>query len=590
MNDLEEIKERVDVVELISSYINLRKAGQNYKGLCPFHKEKTPSFMVSPQKQIWHCFGCGNGGDAFGFIMKMESMEFPEALRFLAQKAGVTLQKSTYEVQKQSSQKNILFELNDLAASFYHKTLMESKEAEVAREYLKKRGVDQSTILEFRLGYSSAGFDHLLEFLQKKGFDKKDIIKAGLVIQKEGGKIADRFYKRLMFPIINPSSAVLGFTARILTNEKEAKYINTAETSIYEKTKVLFGLDKAKKEIIERRWVVIVEGNMDVLSSFEAGVKNTVASSGTALTREQLKIIKRYTPNIILALDKDEAGKEALRRGVYLALEEGMSIKIADLKEHKDPDEMIKKNKNIWRKTLKESKHFLDFYFDNFSAKISGSNLDATSKKRIAREILPFLKRMQDSIEQSHYIKKLARFLQVPESSIIDTLKKIKIEKNKEPKEIEPKKIKKGPQKLLSETLIGLMLAFPITVSEIASLLEVDDFEEGDDRDLFKIFKEIFEKKGEFHISDLEESGLRAKASELTFIAEESHKENDNEAIAEEAKFCFKRFKELAIKEAKKDLQTRIEDAEEEGRAQELNDLMKELQEILEKEKEIKEF
>lgn len=590
MNDLEDIKDRIDIVELISSYINLKKAGQNYKGLCPFHKEKTPSFMVSPQKQIWHCFGCGNGGDVFGFIMRMESMEFPEALRFLAQKAGVAIKAPTYDYQEKSSQKDILMELNDLAASFYHKALEESKEAEVAREYLKKRGVDKTTILEFRLGYAPSGFNHLLDFLQKKGFSKEDIIKAGLAVRKEGDKTADRFYKRLMFPIINPSGAVLGFTARILTNEKDSKYINTPETLIYEKSRVLFGLDKAKKEIIERKWLVIVEGNMDVLSSFEAGVKNTVASSGTALTREQLRIIKRYTPNIILALDKDEAGSEALRRGIHLALEEGMDIKIADLKEYKDPDEMIKASKNLWRKTLKESKPFLDFYFDNFSAKISKSNLDATFKKKIAREILPFLKRMQNSIEQAHYIKKLAKFLEVPEYSITETLSKMKMEKQREFEKSEPKKIKKSPHTLLSEVLLGLMLTFPVTVSETASLLEEDDFIDQKDKELFKMFKKTFEKKGEFHINDIKEAELISKASELMFIAEENHKESDNEAIIEEAKFCFKRLKGLKLKESQKDLQIKIEKAEEEENSSGVNNLMKELKEILEKEEEIKEF
>jgi len=590
MNELEDIKDRIDIVELISSYINLKKAGQNYKGLCPFHKEKTPSFMVSPQKQIWHCFGCSEGGDVFGFIMRMESMEFPEALRFLAQKAGVAIKAPTHDYQEKSSQKNILMELNDLAASFYHKVLEESQEAAVAREYLKKRSVDESTVLEFRLGYAPPGFSHLLEFLQKKGFSKEDIIRTGLAVRKDNGQIADRFYKRLMFPIINPSGAVLGFTARILTNEKDSKYINTPETPIYEKSRVLFGLDKAKKEILERKWVVIVEGNMDVLASNQAGVKNVIASSGTALTREQLRIIKRYTPNIILALDKDEAGSEALKRGIYLALEEGMDIKIADLKDYKDPDEMIKAEKNLWKKTLKESQPFLDFYFDEFFAKISKSKLDATSKKKLAREILPFLKRMQDSIEQAHYIKNLAKILQVPEPSITEALKKVKTEKIIESRESEPQKTKKSPQKLLSEALLGLILSFPVTTSEITSLLEEENFEAPKDKELFKIFQKTFKQKGEFHINDIKDAELNSRASELMLIAEENHKESDNEAIVEEAKFCFKRLKGLKIKESERDLQSKIEEAEEKNQTSELNNLMKELQKVLDKEKELKEF
>lgn len=588
MNDLEEIKDRIDIVELISSYITLKKAGQNYKALCPFHKEKTPSFMVSPQRQIWHCFGgCQKGGDVFGFIMEMEGMEFGEALRFLAKKAGVTLERQVPE--KPEGQKNILYELNNSAASFYHKTLEESPEAQIAREYLKKRKVDKKTILEFRLGYAPAGTKKLLSFLENKGGEIEDIIKAGLAFKRESGEVVDRFYKRLMFPIINPSGAVLGFTARILTQEKDAKYINTPETPIYEKSRALFGLDKAKKEIAQRNWLAIVEGNMDVISSWEAGVKNAVASSGTALTREQLKIIKRYTPNIILALDKDEAGSEALKRGIFAALEEGMNIKVADLGKYKDPDEMIKADKNLWKKALKNSQPFLEFYFDQFFGKIDEPIKDVTLKKKIAQEVLPFLKFMQNSIERSHYIKELSKKLSVPESSIADALRKTKTEKQYFG-EKEEQKTKKPALKILAETLLGLVLTFPVTVSEIAALLEDQHFKDEEDKKLLKEFKKIFQRSKDFNIESLKDGELKSRGSELIFIAEESHKESDNEAILEEAKFCFKRLKGFFLKEAKDELKIKIEEAEEENNHKKLQTLMENLQEILNKEKEIKEF
>lgn len=589
MNELEDIKDRIDIVELISSYINLKKAGRNYKALCPFHKEKTPSFMISPDKQIWHCFGCSTGGDVFGFIMRMEGMEFGEALRFLAKKAGVTLKRQFQP--ESSSQKGLLFELNNLAASFYHKILQESPEARIARDYLKKRKVDQSTILEFRLGYAPSGFSKLLEYLQNKGYKKEDIIKAGLAVRKDNGETADRFYKRLMFPIINPSGAVLGFTGRILTQDKESKYINTPETPVYEKSRALFGLDKAKKDILEKKWVVIVEGNMDVLASFEAGVKNAVASSGTALTKEQIRAIKRYTPNIILALDKDEAGSEALKRGIFTALEEGMNIKVADLKEFKDPDEMIKSDRVLWKKSLKDSKPFLEFYFDQIFGKIGKSVKDVTSKKKIASEVLLFLKRMQNSIEQAHYTKELARKINVPESSIIDALKKTRIEKPLDSEREKPKKEpKKSAEKMLSEALLGLIMAFPVTVSEISSLLKEDDFKEQEDRSLFKTFKETFKKSSDFSIKNIKDEELKSYASELVFVVEENHKESDNEAITKEAKFCFKRLRELEIKKQKEELKFRMEEAEKESNQESLNGLMKELKNLLDKEREIKEF
>lgn len=590
MNELEEIKDKIDIVELISSYINVKKAGQNYKALCPFHKEKTPSFMISPSKQIWHCFGCSKGGDVFGFIMNMEGMEFGEALRFLAKKAGVFLQKPTYGIQENTNQKSLLFELNNLAASFYHKILEESPEAQIARDYLQKRKVDKNAIMEFHLGYAPESFDKLINFLEGKGYRKEDIIKAGLAVKKDNGRVVDRFYKRLMFPIINPSGAVLGFTGRILTDEKVSKYINTPETLIYEKSRVLFGLDKAKKAILEKGWAVIVEGNMDVLASWEAGVENAVASSGTALTIEQLKVIKRYTPNIILALDKDEAGSEALKRGIFVALEEGINIKVADLGRFKDPDEMIKTDKNSWKKTLKNSEPFVDFYFAQFFDKIKGTEQDVTFKKKVASIILPFLKRMQNSIEQAHYIKVLAKKLNVPESSIADALRRVKVEKQVSREKVNESKSKKSTEKLLIETLLGLIFTFPVTISEFASLLDSSDFKDQNDKKIFAKFKKTFEKKGDFNIDDLEDEELKSQASELIFVAEENHKDSDNEEIIKEAKFCFKRLKELRIKEAKEEIKTKIEKAEQKDDNESLNKLVKELQELLNKEKEIKEF
>lgn len=589
MNELEDIKDRIDIVELISSYITIKKAGRNYKAVCPFHKEKTPSFMISPEKQIWHCFGCQKGGDIFGFTMEMEGMDFPEALKFLAKKAGVTLQRqapSSFNTDKKSE----LLNLNNLAASFYHKVLEESREAQVARDYLKKRGVDKKTIIEFRLGYSPQGFRTLTQFLEKRGGKTEDIIKAGLAVKRDNGEVADRFYKRLMFPIINPSGAVLGFTARILTNEKDAKYINTPETPVYEKSRALFGLDKAKKEVAQKNWLVIVEGNMDVISSFEAGVKNAVASSGTALTREQIKIIKRYTPNIILSLDKDEAGSEALKRGIFIALEEGMNIKVLELLEYKDPDEMIKADKNLWKEALKNSKHFLEFYFDKFFGKINKPLNDITLKKRIAREILPFLKRMQNSIEKAHYIKELSKRLNVPEASIVEALNKTNTEYMPAREKEEIKKPQKSAKKILSETLLGLILSFPVTVSDIVSLLEEEDFEDSLDKKIFKEFEKVFKETGNFDTEKIKDKDFKSYISELMFVAEENHKSSDNEDIFKDAKFCFKRFKYLKLKDKKDELKFKIEEAEKGNEQDKLNVLMKELQEVLIKEKEIKEF
>lgn len=584
MNELEDIKERLDIVDLISSYVTLKKAGRNYKACCPFHKEKTPSFMVSPDKQIWHCFGCQKGGDAFGFIMEMEGMDFPEALRFLGKKTGVEVKSFSPEI---SGKKNLLFELNNLAVSFYHKVLTDSSEAKVAREYLKERKITQDTILEFRLGYSPDGFSKLTDFLKKKGYKEEDIIKAGLALRKDNGRVVDRFYKRLMFPISNPSGGVVGFTARVLTDEKIAKYINTPETDIYEKSKALFGIDKAKRTISEKDWITVVEGNMDVLASYQAGVKNVVASSGTALTKDQLRLVKRYTANIILALDKDDAGSEALKRGVFLALDEGMNIKIADMGDSKDPDEMIRKDKNEWKKTLKASKPFMDFYLDGFFAKINGQ-LDVTNKKRIARETLPFIKRIQNDIEKTHYIQILAKKLNVPESSIQDALAKTKAE-SRITEKVESDSPKKDTKTLLSDALLGLAMAFTAGVEEIISLLTEDDFYSEEAREIFINIKKQINEGGLIKLEKFPEE-LKAKGSELVFVAEENNKDNDQDAIFQEAKFCYKRLREIGFKERKNELKEKIEFAEANKDTKSTEELAKKFQEVLEEEKKIKEF
>lgn len=584
MNEVEDIKERLDIVDLISSYITMKKAGRNYKANCPFHKEKTPSFMVSPEKQIWHCFGCQKGGDAFGFIMEMEGMDFPEALRFLGKKAGVPIK----EFSPQSSgKKNLLFELNDLAVSFYHKVLTDSREAKFVRDYLEKRGLSDDTVMEFKLGYSPEGFTNLSDFLKKKGYKEEDIIKAGLALKKDNGRVVDRFYKRLMFPIANPSGGVLGFTARVLTNDKVAKYINTPETQIYEKSRVLFGIDKAKRAISEKGWLVVVEGNMDVLSSFQAGVKNVVASSGTALTQEQLKAVKRYTSNIIMALDKDEAGLEALKRGVFLALEESMNIKIVDMGNCKDPDEMIKKDKNEWKRTLKNSKPFMDFYIDQFFAKIDGQ-LDVTQKKRIARDALPFIKRIQNNIEKTHYIQILAKKLNVPESSIQDALAKTKADKKISEKK-EESIVKKDAETLLSETLLSLMLAFSASTKEIISLLNEKDFSDDEARNIFLNIKKQ-SVQGLVVKSDEFPQDLQSKVSELIFVAEESNEGNNQDSIFQEAKFCYKRLKEFGLRKQKEDLKFLIEEAEKSKDSEKTKKLAGQFQELLVKEQKIKEF
>ena len=302
-SQVDEIKSKVDIVEIIQEYIQLKPAGANWKAPCPFHNEKTPSFMVSRDKQIFHCFGCGEGGDIFTFVQKIENIDFPEALKILAEKAGVKLKKIDPTLV---SQKTKLMDICHLAAEFFHKALTSSKEGQISRDYIAKRKLSPQTLADFKIGYAPDSWDLLLNLLRKKGYKDNDIFLAGLVVKNDRGQLYDRFRQRLMFPIFDQHGNIVGFTGRILDASKEnqgGKYVNTPQTLIYNKSLIAYGLDKAKSEIKKQDLVVVVEGNMDVIASHQAGIKNVIASSGTALTLEQLKILQRYSNNLALAFD-----------------------------------------------------------------------------------------------------------------------------------------------------------------------------------------------------------------------------------------------------------------------------------------------
>lgn len=422
----DEIKSKIDLVDLISEYIQLKPAGANFKAVCPFHHEKTPSFMVSRPKQIWHCFGCNQGGDLFGFIMKMEGLEFPEALRLLAEKAGVKL--PAYSSELSSSVRNRLLDVVKLAAKFYHKILLDSPKAQTARDYLVKRGVAPEMIEEFQIGFIPDEWDLLTKFLLKKGFGINDLLAAGLTIKKEGGGNYDRFRGRIMFPLSDVHGNIVGFTGRLLDESKPeagGKYVNTPQTPIYDKSKIIFALDKAKQEIKRQDKVIVVEGQMDVIACHQAGQTNTVASSGTALTIEQAKLLKRFTNNLYIAFDADSAGQMAAERGLGVALEEGMQVKIIRLPAEagKDPDECLKKNPELWFKAVEQAESIMDYFFQKTLA-----NKDLkkpADRSEVAKILLTQIVKIPDVIEQDFWLKKLADILNIEVSLLRERTKSL---------------------------------------------------------------------------------------------------------------------------------------------------------------------
>ena len=424
----EEIKNKLDVVEVLGQYVKLQKAGANYRGLCPFHKEKTPSFFVSPSRQIWHCFGCGLGGDIFSFVMKIENIEFKEALKILAQKAGVEL---AYENPQVRSQKQRTVDVNKAATEFFEENLW--KENDVA-SYLLKRGLKEETIKEFHIGWASDEWNQLSNFLVKKGFKPKEILDSGLAIPKNTG-IYDRFRSRIIFPIEDASQNIVGFTGRIFQGkaplktirdiEKIGKYINSPQTLIFDKSKVLYGLSKSKNYLRSEGNTLLVEGQMDFLAAWQAGIKNMVAISGTALTSYQLKILKRYNDTLVLGFDMDEAGEKASERGIELALSKEFNVKILRLPEGKDLADFLmdKENEANIKDLLSKAEAIMDFYFARAQNEGDKTNIDG--KKAIASYFLPKIKKLNNVLDISFWTNKLSRFINISEQALEDELNKL---------------------------------------------------------------------------------------------------------------------------------------------------------------------
>lgn len=417
-NNVDKIKDKIDIVELISSYLRVQKAGVNYKANCPFHNEKTPSFYISPSRQIWHCFGCSKGGDQFTFVQEAEGADFPEALRILAKRAGVELEQFDRSF---NNAKIRLLEVTELAVKFFEKQLWESKAGQSVQGYLRGRGLHSETAKNFRLGYAPESWEGLSAFLRGCGYRDQEISEAGLSIKRDSprGGFYDRFRSRIMFPIADLNGQVVGFTGRIFSDKASAdiaKYVNTPQTLLYDKSRILYGLDRAKFNIKRQDRCVVVEGNMDVMMSHQVGAINVVASSGTALTDQHLKIIKRYTANLDLCFDEDSAGRQAMERGITLALRQNFNLNVVTVDDPvcKDPADYVQRFGEKWRERLSHPQSIFAFYLQNALKTFDASS--GVGKKMITEKVLPLLKSIPNRVEQSHWIAELAMHLKVQDS------------------------------------------------------------------------------------------------------------------------------------------------------------------------------
>lgn len=471
---LEEIRNRCDIVDIISEYVSLKPAGKGFKALCPFHEEKTPSFMVSPEKQLFHCFGCGEGGNVFNFVMKFEKVDFFEAVKMLAKKAGVTLPTDEKKENFLYRQKERLYKLNSLVVNYYRECLFRTLRGKKIIGYLKKRGINDKTIEKYRLGYAPPEWDVLTNFLKKKGYSYEELIKAGLTKgSKTEDKFLDYFRDRIIFPIFNVQGEIVGFGGRVL-DDSLPKYINSPETLIYNKGSNLYSLNFAKEDIRKKNSVIIVEGYTDILIVQQYGFNNGVASLGTALTIKQVELIKRFTDNVLIAYDADSAGNIATLRSLDLLIKAGLEVKVIVLPQNYDPaDFLVKRGNKDFQSLIDSSLSLMDYKLKLLYAKYSSNTIEG--KVKIFKEILPTLGVIDNEVELRAQIKKISEELKLSEEAILIELQKYK----KGTKDFTYNFIKPDSELgnvIAEKILIGCMLEDKEIAQKVLKSLQVEDF------------------------------------------------------------------------------------------------------------------
>ncbi|HSR10414.1 MAG TPA: DNA primase [Thermodesulfobacteriota bacterium] len=479
-----EVRQKASIVEVVSDFASLRKAGKNYLGLCPFHSERTPSFTVNEEKGMFHCFGCGVGGNVFTFVMRTSQITFPEAVKALAKRYGVVLpeRELSEEEKRRRDLRARLFDLNDAAADYYHRILVSGKEGEEGRKYLEARGLSRETIEEFRLGFAPNSWDSLVRHLQGKGFPLKTAETVGLVIpRKEGSGFEgrpgyfDRFRRRVMFPIFQESGRVQAFGGRIVAEDTgesgvpAPKYMNSPETPLYSKGQTLYGLNVSKGAIREKGFAVIVEGYMDLLSLVQAGFRNVVASLGTALTPAKLALLGRFTPEAVLIFDGDESGQKAAQRSLEIFLQEGISARVGTLPAGQDPDSFVRKEKGPgFERILSEALPLVEYLFQQ--AVLRHDVRSVEGKVRIVRELLPALDRVADPLERTLYVERFAQRLGIKEAQITALIRGA----SPAVQDREPSARPRGPG--YERILLQLMLLGPLAVTRVKEVIGTDGF------------------------------------------------------------------------------------------------------------------
>lgn len=574
-----DIKARLDIVDVVGQYVQLKKAGVNYKGLCPFHSEKSPSFVVSKEKQICHCFGCNKGGDMFKFIEEVEGCSFPEAMKILADRAGIKLEDRAAERSGvRADVKDMYYKAHDIAADFYEHCLHETNDGRKVLEYVYSRGVTPETVREFKLGFAPEDYDALYPKLVEKGISKEVMLKSGLVAAKNlaSDSVYDKFRLRLMFPIFDQMGRVCGFGGRALKADQMPKYLNSPENPIYNKSRVLYGFSHAKQAIKDLGEAVLVEGYFDVILPHQVGVKNVVATSGTALTRDQAKLLKRFTGKVVSSFDTDGAGFEATKRAFFVLKEEDIFMKTIVAVGVKDPADYVKEHGAGFGDLIKEAEDFVSYYLKRLSGQYDATKVE--ERRTLLKEIIPFCKQMPPS-EKDFYIRELARLLRMKEEALYDEIERFQLPHDHPARDLGSSASGSAASLKLEydEILLAIFLAFPEVFEACKAECLESDFG-AYTKAIYNVLVEHYNLRRdrlEFPEDVLD------KVNFLSLYGEERYESYTNEVKVKAVKDLITRIRSRHRDEQHKDIGRLLREAQEANDMERVIDLLKRQQELL---------
>jgi len=582
---VQEIKAKLSIEDVVRQYVQLKKAGRSLKGLCPFHAEKSPSFVVSPERGIAYCFGCHKGGDIFAFVQEIEGVDFVDALKLLAERTGIELQK--YETHKNipKGEKDFLLNVHERVARFYEEQLWNTPDGKKVLEYVFKRGITEETVKKFHVGFAPDSFDTTFSMLLKEGFTKKMLLSSGLALTRETtvDSIYDRFRGRLMFPITDHMGRIVAFGGRALKKDQEPKYLNSPETAIYHKSNVLYGFSFAKPSIKEKKSAILVEGYMDMIAAFQAGLTNVVATSGTAMTVQQLRHLQPFVDTLYLCFDMDNAGQEAARRAFDLTQEFDFTIRVITLPEGKDIAEYAKTHADQLSAVVSGAATYGDYFYGKLFQTYGTE--DIMSKRKILQEFYPFLSSLKSSIQKDEYIRRFAHDFHLNENQIYDELKNFKLPTNHPARRysgLDAPVQHKAAKFSADSLLLGFLIEFP----RIANLLRdrlTEEYFSDELKPIYKVFADQYNGQGIQEVKDFLASlphDQAEKASLLSLCIHEIYGEVGEEAAEHEMKVLIDKVLKTFVHTRRNEIQQKIEAAEQEGRKDDYLRLLQELHDL----------